>query len=135
MTVFEISSVPQQPRKLTRCVLQITTLLDLYQAELARVPGMRCGDIGLLASGRQCLQPATASWTRAEDFVRFYPLLFGRMQGDGVAMRHWLRWKTQRSVEYRTACGWTRIACLGCSNTCDVLVPDMITCMMFSSME
>ena len=50
-----------------------------------------CGDIGLLASGRQCLQPATASWTRADDFVRFYQLLFGRMQGDDVAMRHWLR--------------------------------------------
>ena len=74
MTVFEIALVPQQPRQLTRYVLQITTLLYLYQAELSRVPGIRCGDIGQLANGRQCLQPATASWTRAEDFVRFYQL-------------------------------------------------------------
>jgi hypothetical protein len=40
---------------LTRCALQITILPDLYQAELAHVPGIHCGDIGLLASGRQCL--------------------------------------------------------------------------------
>jgi hypothetical protein len=49
LTVFEIASAPAQPRKLTRCVLQITALLDMFQAELARVPGVRCGDIGLLA--------------------------------------------------------------------------------------
>ena len=82
MAVFEIASAPQQPHKLPRCVLQITALLDLCQAELARVPGIRCGDIGLLASGRQCLQPATASRSRAEDFVRFYQLLFDRMLVD-----------------------------------------------------
>jgi hypothetical protein len=91
LTVFEIASAPAQPRKLTRCVLQITALLDMFQAELARVPGVRCGDIGLLASGRQCSQPATSSWSRAVGLVRFYQLLIDRMQGDGVAMRHWLR--------------------------------------------
>lgn len=37
--------------------------------------------------------PATgkANWSRATGFVRFSRLLFDRMQGDGVAMRHWLR--------------------------------------------
>ena len=71
MAVFEIASAPQQPRKLTRCVIQITALLDSYQAELVRVLGIRYGDIGLLASGRQSLQPATASWARTEDCVGF----------------------------------------------------------------
>ena len=71
MTVFEITSVPQQPRKPTRCVLQSAALLDIYQAELVRVLGIRYGDIGLLASGRQSLQPATASWARTEDCVGF----------------------------------------------------------------
>ena len=89
--VFEIPAVPDDPRRLTQCVLQVTALLDMYQAELARVLGVNCGDIGQLASGRQCLQPATDAWTRAQEFVRFYQLLYRRMRGDGVAMRHWLR--------------------------------------------
>jgi len=90
LTVFEIASVPAQPRKLTRCILQITALLDMFQAELARVPGVCCGDIGLLASGRQCLQPATASWSRAAGFVRFYQLLFDRMLVDENRMNELL---------------------------------------------
>lgn len=89
--VFEIASIPGEPRRLTQTVLQITSMLDLYQAELARVLGIQCGDIGHLASGRQCLQPDTDTWDRATQFVRFYQLLFRRMAGDGVAMRHWLR--------------------------------------------
>ena len=89
--VFEIESIPEEPRKLTQAVLQITWMLDLYQAELARVLGIRCGDIGQLASGREHLVPATPAWTRARQFVRFYQLLFRYLAGDGVAMRHWLR--------------------------------------------
>lgn len=89
--VFEIATIPGEPRKLTQTVLQITAMLDLYQAELARLLGIRCGDIGQLASGRRCLQPDTEAWARATRFVRFYQLLFRRMAGDGVAMRHWLR--------------------------------------------
>ncbi|MBT8118024.1 MAG: hypothetical protein KJO66_09335 [Gammaproteobacteria bacterium] len=89
--VFEIASIPGEPRRLTQTVLQITAMLDLYQAELARVLGIQCGDIGQLASGRQCLQPDSNAWDRATQFVHFYQLLFRRMAGDGVAMRHWLR--------------------------------------------
>lgn len=89
--VFEIPVIPVEPRRLTQAVLQITTLLDMYQAELARVLGIRCGEVGQLSSGRECLQPGTQTWTRAERFVRFYQLLYRRTGGDGVAMRHWLR--------------------------------------------
>ena len=71
MALFEIASAPQQPRKLTRCARQITALPYLYQAELVRVPGIRCGVIGLLASDRQSVQPAIASRARAEDYVGF----------------------------------------------------------------
>lgn len=94
--VFEIVTVPDDPRRLTQCVLQITALLDMYQAELARVLGVHCGDIGQLAGGQQCLQPATQAWTRARLFVRFYQLLYRHMDGDGVAMRHWLRVEQQQ---------------------------------------
>jgi hypothetical protein len=89
--VFEIEPVPDDPHRLNQVVLQITTMLDMYQAELARILGIKCGDIGQLSSGKQCLQPGTEAWTRALLFVRFYRLLFTQMDGVGVAMRHWLR--------------------------------------------
>ena len=89
--VFEIEAIPGDPRKLTQTVLQITQMLDLYQAELARMLGIKCSDIGRLANGRQCLQPNTHAWKHAVLFVRLYQLLFKRLDGDGVAMRHWLR--------------------------------------------
>ena len=65
--------------------------LDMFQAELARVLQVNCGDIGQLSSGRQILEPGTGSWDQAQLFTRFYRGLYERMKGDGVAMRHWLR--------------------------------------------
>jgi hypothetical protein len=89
--VFEITVETSDPRKLTQSVLQIIDLLDMYQAELARVLQLKCGDIGELASARRCLEAGTGSWERALLFVQFYRLLHDRMNADGVAMRHWLR--------------------------------------------
>ena len=89
--VFEIAVIPDEPRKLTQTVLQITWMLDLYQAELARVLGIKCGDIGQLANGYEQLSPDTDAWARARQLVNCYQLLFRHLAGDGVAMRHWLR--------------------------------------------
>lgn len=89
--VFEIADTITEPRKLTRSVLQIVALLDMYQAELARVLCLKCGDIGELSSARRCLVTGSVSWEQALLFVRFYRLLYDRMKGDGVAMRHWMR--------------------------------------------
>ncbi len=91
--VFEIGIETSDPRKLTQSVLQIIDLLDMYQAELARVLRLKCGDIGELASAQRCLVTGTGHWQQALLFVRFYRLLYDRMNGDGVAMRHWLRVK------------------------------------------
>lgn len=66
-------------------------MLDLYQAELARVLHLKCGDIGELASARRSLVTGTESWKQALLLVQFYRLLYDRMNGDGIAMRHWLR--------------------------------------------
>lgn len=79
------------PRKLTQAVLKITTLLDMCQAELARVLHLQCDDIGILANGKTCLEPDTPAWYQAELFVRLYHVLYEMMQGDGVSMCHWLR--------------------------------------------
>ena len=89
--VFEIKAAGGDPRALTQSVLQITSLLDLFQAELARVLRLQCGDIGELASAQRCLEPGTEAWQQALLFVRFYRALYQKTGGDGVAMRHWLR--------------------------------------------
>jgi len=94
--VFEIAVETSNPRKLTQSVLQIIDLLDMYQAELARVLRLTCGDIGELTSARRCLVTGTGHWQQALLFVRFYRLLYDRMDGDGVAMRHWLRVENAR---------------------------------------
>ena len=89
--VFQITTAVDDPRALTQAVLQITTMLDMFQAELARVLHVNCGDIGQLSCGRQVLETGTQSWDQAQLFVRFYQGLYQRMDGDGVSMRHWLR--------------------------------------------
>ena len=89
--VFQITASVDDPRTLTQVVLQVTTMLDMLQAEQARVLHVNCGDIGLLSSGRRVIEAGTLSWTQARLFVRFYQGLYARMNGDGVAMRHWLR--------------------------------------------
>jgi len=89
--VFEIKTAVDDARSLSQAVLQIIALLGLYQAELARVLHLKCADIGELSAARWCLEPGTDAWEQALLFVRFYQALFVSMQGDGVAMRHWLR--------------------------------------------
>lgn len=89
--VFEISSAGTDPRRLTQTVTQITTFLDLYHAELARILGVKCADIGQLTSGRRCLEPGSMAWRQACLLLRLYQALFSLSGGDGVAMRHWLR--------------------------------------------
>jgi hypothetical protein len=89
--VYQIAETYHEPRRLTQAVLQIVEMLDLYQAELARVLHLKCGDIGRLAAARECLAPATPAWEQAQLLVRCYRALYVLQQGDGVAMRHWLR--------------------------------------------
>lgn len=93
--VYLIPRTITDPRKLTQAVLQITTLLDLYQAELARVLHLQCSDMGLLSNGKTCLEPDTTAWQQAGLLVRFYHVLYEMKQEDGVVMRHWLRVEQQ----------------------------------------
>lgn len=93
--VYLIAADVNEPRRLTQAVLHITEMLGLFQAELARVLHVRCGDIGALAGARRSLEPDTRAWEQALLFVRFYRALYSRMGGDGVAMRHWLRVEDQ----------------------------------------
>ncbi|MGD8629463.1 MAG: hypothetical protein PVH38_04765 [Gammaproteobacteria bacterium] len=89
--VYQIAETIDEPRRLTQAVLQIVDMLGLYQAELARILRLKCGDIGRLAAAQQCLEAATPAWGQAQLLVRCYRALYVVHNGDGVAMRHWLR--------------------------------------------
>lgn len=89
--VFKIDNPYESERKLSQSVIQVTDMLGMYNAELARILGQRCGDIGELTSGQCCLKRETATWHRAVLFIETYHLLFDYFDGDGVAMYHWMR--------------------------------------------
>ena len=79
------------PRKLTQSALQACELLGMYQAELARILRVNCGDIGKLAHGQEVLQPDSMGWREAQKYIALFSELYRWKQGDEVAMRHWLR--------------------------------------------
>lgn len=87
---FAIDDPGDDPRRLSQAVLQITQMLGLYQAELARILGLQCADIGRLANGRWCLEPGSRAWDQARLLVRLQQRLYTLRQGDGAAMVHWL---------------------------------------------
>ncbi len=89
--IHRLTDPLSNPRRLSQSVLQISDMLAMYRAELARVLRLQCRDIGELANGRWLLEPDTAAWVQARHLVDFYQLLYDRLEGDGVAMRHWLR--------------------------------------------
>ncbi|MBE9568678.1 MAG: DUF2384 domain-containing protein [Proteobacteria bacterium] len=78
-------------RKISQSVIQVTELLGMYQAELARILGLKCGDIGELASGRNTIKKDSHAWQQAALFIDAYNLLFDYFSGDAVAIYHWMR--------------------------------------------
>lgn len=90
MHQIKLSDVPDAVA-LTRAVLQIGEMLGMYQAELARVLGLLCADIGAFTAAKRHLTVNTLPWERAARFVTLYEILYQRFAGDPVAMHHWLR--------------------------------------------
>jgi len=78
------------PLALSRNVVQIMDMLQLYQAEVARILGLQCADVAALAQARTRLSPHTHAWRQACLLVRCYAALYARYDGDNVAMYHWL---------------------------------------------
>lgn len=94
--VFRVSNSFESERELSQSVMQVTQMLGMYNAELARILGQQCDDIGKLSSGKSCLKQQTLAWERAVLFVKTYNLLFDYFEGDGVAMYHWMRASNQQ---------------------------------------
>lgn len=89
--VFKIENPFESERKLSQSVIQVIEQLGMYNAELARILGKQCGDIGELTSSQRCLEQDTEAWQQAMLFIKTYNLLFDYFEGDGVAMYHWMR--------------------------------------------
>lgn len=89
--VFKISNAFESERKLSQSVIQVIELLGMYHAELARILGQQCSDIGALSSGQRCLIKNTEAWHQAVLFVETYHQLFDYFDGNSVAMYHWMR--------------------------------------------
>ena len=89
--ILEIPEIPTDARKLTQAVIQVVDMLDLYQAELARILHLQCSDIGQLANAQKPLVAGSDAWDKARNFIYFYQLLYKKHQANGVSMRHWLR--------------------------------------------
>lgn len=89
--VFKIENATENERSLSQSVIQVIELLGMYHAELARILGQQCGDVGELTSGRRCIQRDSDAWSQASLFVKTYNLLFDYFNGDSVAMYHWMR--------------------------------------------
>lgn len=68
---------------LTRAVLQMFAMLDLYQAELARILRLKCGEAGELAAAQRELEPAGEAWEQALLLVRFYRALYVKKMATG----------------------------------------------------
>ncbi|MDH5766260.1 MAG: hypothetical protein OEZ38_09610 [Gammaproteobacteria bacterium] len=63
----------------------------MYHAELARILGVQCADIGEMASVKKFIEINTPAWQQACLLVRFYNRLYEKYSGDEVSMCHWLR--------------------------------------------
>ncbi len=91
MTVFKIDQPFESERKISQSVIQVIELLSMYHAELARILGQQCADIGQLSAGQHCIEQDSYAWNQAVLFIETYHLLFDYFKGDGVAMYHWMR--------------------------------------------
>lgn len=89
--VFEIDEQFSDSRAFTLAVLQVTQLLGLFHAELARILGVRCGEVGALSNGSAVIDRDAAESEPARQLIRMYRLLYRYCRGDSVAMCHWLR--------------------------------------------
>lgn len=96
MTVFKIDRPFESERKISQSVIQVIELLSMYHAELARILGQQCADIGQLCTGQRCIEQDSHAWDQAVLFIETYHLLFDYFKGDGVAMYHWMRSDNKR---------------------------------------
>lgn len=96
MHLIKATEVSGSEKKLTQAVLQITQMLGIYHAELARILYLKCADIGELSNAYKNIQINTESWFQAIKYVEMYESLFYFCEGNEAKMNNWLRKKHKK---------------------------------------
>ncbi len=93
MHKIKLSDVNHSEKALTQAVLQITQMLGLYHAELARILHLQCADIGDLYHTH--IPADSVAWIQAEKYIELYEHLYNLYNGDEALINNWLRKKNK----------------------------------------
>ena len=95
MHLIKLSDVNHSEKELTQAVLQITQMLGVYHAELARILHVQCSDIGELSNAEKVISKKSIAWVQAEKFLQLYERLYHLHNGDEPLINNWLRKKNK----------------------------------------
>jgi len=95
MHLIKLSDVNTSEKKLTQAVLQITQMLGIYHAELARILHFQCADVGELSEAHKSLEKNSVAWLQAEKYIELYEQLYCLHNGNEALINNWLRKKHQ----------------------------------------
>jgi len=91
MHIIKLSDVNHSEKCLTQAVLQVTQMLGVYHAELARILHLQCADIGELSNANNVISKKSQAWIQAEKYLELYEYLYGLHSGDEALINNWLR--------------------------------------------
>ena len=91
MHIIKLSDVSHSEKALTQAVLQITQMLGIYHAELARILHLQCADIGELSNANNVISKNSVSWVEAEKYIELYEYLYLSHNGNEALINNWLR--------------------------------------------
>lgn len=91
MHKIKLSEVVSSEKLFTQSVLQITQMLGIYHAELARILHLQCVDIGGISNSQKNIQKNSETWLHAEKFIQMYECLYLKHNGDETRIYNWLR--------------------------------------------
>lgn len=91
MHQLSLADVNHSEKSLTLALVQVSQMLGLYHAELARILHIKCKDIGDLVSANKYIPRDSQQWQYAEQFIYVYELLYIYADGDEVKIYNWLR--------------------------------------------
>jgi len=98
MHSIKLSEVNHSEKSLTQAVLQVTQMLGIYHAELARILHVQCADIGALSNAEKTISKNTTQWHQAEKYIKLYEGLYILFNGDEPLINNWLR-KNNKSLK------------------------------------
>jgi len=93
MHLIKATEINGSEKKLTQAVLQITQMLGIYNAELARILHLKCADIGELSGAHKSIRSDTDTWNHAMKYIKMYEGLYYLCEGSEIKMNNWLRKK------------------------------------------